>query len=342
MGDSLIQDAGGHYEKIKKCLKEEKTDNTDNRMYMDKHYAVKIFSPGIYEGNNIPAVILESLVEALNHNAKVPHTIIVAWNDKKFWNNKDLLKSQMKWIIKKFFKEFQKILDERKYALDDKAVNWDYPRLMVTRPLPLPSNLPSEHYPKGFRSNRRKFNKILDQDLKENRKYSIINLAGFTSQNKEKFFNINGQISEKGYDHFWREINDAVHSDDDKTRVLANKLKAKKLAQELSDELMLSEDSDTELTASTVKHPVKQNPAPAARKSLRQKFDASEEQCDSPSQARNNDDRRVNRTNLIKHHKPAQRQFHGFFQPRRRYNGFNPYFHDYHPHGYPRPRFFKY
>lgn len=45
----------------------------------------------MYNHSNVPKLILEGLVETLNQNAKIPHTLIVVINDKSFWNNKDLL-----------------------------------------------------------------------------------------------------------------------------------------------------------------------------------------------------------------------------------------------------------
>lgn len=99
-------EAGGYYESLKKSLREQKLDegaNSDNRLYIDRHYAVRIISPGIYNHQNIPLVILENLVETLNHTAKVPHTIVLAMNDRKFWNDKVLLNKEMAWILKKNF-----------------------------------------------------------------------------------------------------------------------------------------------------------------------------------------------------------------------------------------------
>lgn len=149
-------------------------------------------------------------------------------------------------------KEFNKIIDARKYALDDKAVNWDYPRLFIKRPLPLPSNLPSHNYPAGFRSNRRKYNKLLDK-AKEYGKFSIMNLGSFNSQNKNQLFNKNGSISDKGFEQFWIEISDTIKKDDDQTRIMANKLKAKQLAKSMEAELLLSSESDNEVNKPEIK-----------------------------------------------------------------------------------------
>lgn len=279
LGDILMTEAGGHYEKLKRKFREEKNDTADNRLYIDRHYAVKLFTPGLYTGNNVPLVVLDSLVEALNHNAKVPHTIVLAMNDRNFWNDKHILK-QMAWILRKFFKELHKILDLRKYALDDNAVNWDYPRLLVTQPLPLPCNLPTEHYPKGFRSNRRKFNKLLDKAI-EHGKYSIVNLASFTSQNKDSLFDEEGNISEKGYEQFWIKISNAVQNNDTQMRIIANKIKPKKLAQDMENELLLSDESDTENFDPSKKEgrdhshldKPKKETKPKACKSLKNSFD---------------------------------------------------------------------
>lgn len=357
-GDNLLCEAAGHYEKIRKNLKEKLKESTsrDNRMYIDRHYAVKIVSPGLYgkDNCNIPALILDGLVEALNQNPKIPHTIIIVINDRRFWNNRDLLSNQMAWIMKKFLKELNKILDNRKYALDDKAVNWDYPRLFITRPLPLPSNLPTDYYPIGFRSNRRKFNKILD-NLVEDGKFTLLNLGSFTAQNKDKLFTETGIISEKGFEQFWIDLNDAIQKDDAKFRVMMNKIKAKQLAQNMTSELMKLDESDNDESSISKPSPkVKtslptkkknQNKKSPVRRSLKHSFDAIDitrermkSKSQSPSQTGSGGDtRRVDRRD---YHKPT---FKGFFKPHRRYHHFNPFYQPQHfqPHGYPH-RYFHY
>lgn len=354
---------GGHYEKIKKSLKEQRVDTglaSDNRLYIDKHYAVKIAPPGIYEHGNIPVVILDSLVDMLNTNAKIPHTIILVINDKNFWNNKMLLKKEMAWILKKFFKEFHKIIDARKYALDHNAVNWDHPRIFITRPLPLPNNLPQPDYPPGFRSNRRKYNRILDK-AQDTGKFSIMNLAAFTSQNKKGLFNTNGSISEKGYDQFWIELNDAIQKDDEQLRVLFNKLKAKQMAKAMEAELLTVDESDdddlisdTEDKSSRQQNVQENKPKvkSPARRSLLKTFDklkpretVNKQQSHSPSQSQPvRSAHRDHNRNPDVHHKP-QKRFPGFFKPHRRYQDYNQYFHHYPPPGYhhgPPPRYYHF
>lgn len=354
LGDNLLREASGHYEKYKKTLKEQKIGTQDNRLYIDKHYAVKIISPGMYIHGNTPVVILDGLVETLNHNPKIPHTIILMVNDRKFWNNKEILDAHMDRILQKFFKEFNKILDMRKYSLDEKAVNWDYPRLIVTRPLPLPSNLPAENYPTGFRSNRRKFNRILDKQ-KEDAKISIANFGSFTSQNKDKLFKDDGSISEKGYDQIWIDLSDTIHKDDEKWRILTNKFKAKQIAKELTAELMASDDSDLECTGVTVntsansktrevtkKKSKKKSNASPARRSLSSTFDSIHEKTMKPSQSETKQDDNGNPTSQRKQHKHHKHQFQGYQRrPHARFPGFPRFFHPNHYGGYG-PSYFHY
>lgn len=367
LGDNILMQAGGHYEKIKKELKEQTTDeSTDNRLYMDKHYAVRIVSPGMYNHANVPSLILNSLVETLNLYAKIPHTMVMVINDRRFWNNKVLLAKEMAWIIKKFWKEFNKIIDARKYALDTKAVNWDYPRVFLTRPLPLPSNLSTQDYPTGFRSNRRKYNRILDKvSSSTNGKLHIMNLASFTSQNKNKLFNLDGSVSEKGYEQFWIEISDAIQKDDDQVRIMMNKLRAKQLAKTMEAELLTSDQSDAEerdtsdelkqdkgnkvpsvVTKITSKSPVRRSLAAAFNQTDTKA--AKKSQSASPSQTkrrRRNQDNQDSDRNQNCHRKLPPKNFPGFFKPRRRYHDFNPYFHPYPPPGFhqrPGPGYYQY
>lgn len=319
---------------------------TDNRLYIDKHYAVKIINPGIYNHDNIPLLVLDGLVETLNHNPKVPHTMVIIINDKRFWNNKDFLKLQMEWVLRKFFKELHKIIDARKYALDDKAVNWDYPRLLVTRPLPLPSNLPSENYPTGFRSNRRKFNKILDK-ARETGKFTMVNLDGFTSQNKDKFFNHDGSISEKGYEQVWIEISDCVQKQDEKQRKIANKIKAKQIAQEMAVELMKSDESDIECSSSPLgkktksdkKSSTKRSPA---RRSLASNFEAmghSDDHSPPPPHRVNINSSPANHRKRQHFYPQGPKGYHN--RQRRQFHNYPPFYHQYHEPGYG-PRYFPY
>lgn len=252
--------------------------------------------------------------------------------------------------MEKFLKELHKIIDARKYALDNKAVNWDYPRFFITRPIPLPNNLPKELYPTGFRSNRRKFNKIIDK-VKEEGKYNIINLAGFTSQNKDKLLRQDGSVSEKGYEQFWIELSDSIQKDDEKARTITNKLKAKQLSQAMEVDLLLSDDSDSESHTSGIlplpevnnkKEKQRQSPV---RRSLTRKFDKvkrSSLKSRSPSHTQAS---KSNAGDRKSHHKPARppHQFPGFYRPRRRYQGFNPFYPQLMHHGFTQaPRFFNY
>lgn len=368
LGDKLLIDAGGHYERVKKELKERRSDSdiTDNRLYMDSNYAVKIVSPGLYDHGNVPLVILDSLVETLNNNAKIPHTIILALNDKKFWNYKDLLAKEMAWILKKFLKEFHKIIDARKYALDASAVNWDQPRLFITRPLPLPANLSSADYPTGFRSNRRKFNRLLDK-ARDSGRFTIMNLASFTSQNKNQFFKSDGSISEKGYEQFWIELSDAVQKDDEQVRMLLNKLKAKKLAKTMEAEhLLADDDSENEDIVATIsgtkgkdkprkieikkkaqaRSPVRRSLASAFNQAASGSGEHGRGQSSSPSQTSRPRSRFEHAASPNVHHKPPHKHHHpGFYKPRRRFQEYNPYFHHYPPPGFPpgpRPGYFPY
>lgn len=358
VGDNLLREASGHFEKLRKDLKSEKGNSSeDNRIYLDKNYAIKIVSPGMYTGNNIPLVILDSVVDTMNEIPKLPHTVIMVVNDRKFWNDKFLLKKHMETILSKFMKEFHKITDLRKYALDDKAVEWDQPRVFITRPLPLPNNLPKESYPAGFRSNRRKYNRILDRVRKQG-KFSIINLNGFTSQNKGNLFTESGSISEKGFQQFWIELSNAVQLDDDNVRIIARKIKAKQISSSIQAELMIADESDSdsdnakqlESPKSKVasKREVKiktsrkslnfQSESPSPRKTKNHK----QEKSHSPSHTdKRNRDNQFYHRNQPPHHPPMhQPPFPGFFRPQRRYTDYNGFYQRYPKfHG---PRYFQY
>lgn len=353
MGDNLLLKAGGYYEAVKKSLREKKLEGItqDNRLYIDQHYAVKVVSPGLYDHANVPLIVLDSVVDTLNHNAKIPHTIVILLNDRKFWNNKALLTHEMRWILKKFFKEFNKILDARKYALDEKAVNWDYPRLFVTRPLPLPSNLPVEDYPTGFRSNRRKFNKLLDKAQSDG-KFTVMNLGSFSSQNKNKLFNPDGTISEKGYHQIWIELSDTIQRDDAQVRTMMNKLKAKQMAKNMEAELLDSDGSDNEgavpIPQSIEKQQNKKSKSSTkspVRRSLLRSFvqlpspkPSANIKSASPSHSPKH--QHSERRDRVYHHKQPQKRFAGFYKPRRRYHR---YFHQYpQPDFYPQPRYYPY
>lgn len=156
-------DAGGHLNQFKK-KKGDKSDKSDTELplYIENIYAIRIIPPGIYTYNqatNKPNLLLNLFVDMLNQKAKLPHTLVIVINDHKFWNQTDLLQFQMERLIRKFIKEIQKIAEQRNFSLPIKAVNWNYPRLFITKALPLPNNM--ESYPKGFKANRRKYNKLL-------------------------------------------------------------------------------------------------------------------------------------------------------------------------------------
>lgn len=198
-------------------------------------YAIRIISPGLYtahQAKNIPNIILNSLVDTLNSKAKIPHTMILVINDAKFWNHGDFLLYQMERIIARFLKEIRRIIEARNLSLPPKAVNWDYPRIFLTRALPLPNNM-TKPYPKGFKPNRRRYNKlILRGEVQHN--YRSINLPDFTCGNENKFFSKDGSITQKGYQYLWIAISDAIHKADNQDRITLNKIRAKQLAAQIN------------------------------------------------------------------------------------------------------------
>lgn len=198
-------------------------------------YAIRLVSPGIYtakQAKNIPSIILNSLVDTMNFKAKVPHSLVIMINDFRFWNNSDLLTFQMERILCRFFKELRRIIEDRNLSLPPRAVNWDYPRLFVTRALPLPNNMTTT-YPRGFKPNRRKYNKIIHRgEVQYN--YRSINCAEFTSENENKLFAQDGSITHKGYRQLWIAVSDAIHKADNQDRINLNKAKAKQLSAQIT------------------------------------------------------------------------------------------------------------
>lgn len=131
-------------------------------------------------------------------------------------------------IIKKFVKELKKITEIRNFALPEKAANWDNPRIFITKPLPLPNNM-STRYPPNFKSNRRRFTRLLQKGSGKDG-YIAVNLDEFTCENKNNFFRRDGSISEDGFHYIWLALSEAVQLSDESHEKLIRKMKAKQLA----------------------------------------------------------------------------------------------------------------
>lgn len=232
LGDAILTEAAGHYNFFKK----KKGESTATQgIYMENMYAIRMVPAGIYtatQAKNTPNIILNALVDTLNVKAKVPHTLVVMLNDYRFWNDTDLLASQMDRILNRFLKEIRRIVEARNESLPARAVNWDYPRIFITRPLPMPNDM-ARPYPKGFKANRRKYNKILLR-CAELLNYTLINFTEFTKENDNGFFTQNGDITPKGYRNVWTTISDSIHRADNNDRIIMNKLRAKQLASQIS------------------------------------------------------------------------------------------------------------
>lgn len=232
LSDDLLNNAAGLYQQFKP-KPGENLDKT--QLYMENKYAVKRLSSGTYQAPkdkpcNVPSLILNSFVTALNDpiNLKIPDIIVILWNDYQFWNDTVILKEQTGKILHKFFKELKKIVDIRNFALPEKAVNWDNPRIFVNKPLPLPNNM-STKYPPNYKSNRRRFVKLLQKgSVKDG--YTLINFEEFTCENKNNFFKHNGSITEDGLTYIWTVISDSIQHNDKQMDVAARKAKAKQLA----------------------------------------------------------------------------------------------------------------
>lgn len=128
-------------------------------------------------------------------------------------------------------------------------MNWEYPRLFITKALPLPNNM-TKPYPKGFKSNRRRYNRLLQRGEQDNN-YKTINLSEFTSENTNKFFTADGTITQQGYKNLWITISDAIHKVDNTERIILNKLRAKQLSAQISitsEELQALQAGDDNLS----------------------------------------------------------------------------------------------
>lgn len=234
LGDSLLTNAAGHYNTFKRKKGDSKFTESQ-ALYMENMYAIRLVSPGICttsQAKNVPSLILSSLVDTLNLKAKVPHTLVLLINDPKFWNHTDLLTYQMERIIGRFLKEIRRIVEDRNLSLPPRAVNWDYPRIFITRALPMPNNM-LKPYPKGFKTNRKLYNKLLQRGGGLHN-YTTISLAEFSSDNLNNFFAQDGSITQAGYKYLWTAISDAIHKADNQDRINMNKAKAKQLAAQIS------------------------------------------------------------------------------------------------------------
>lgn len=235
LGDALLTDAAGHYNAFKR-KKGDTTTSEFQTLYIENMYAIRIVSSGVYtakQAQNMPNIILNSLVDTLNMKAKVPHTLVIVLNDLRFWNNSDLITYQIERIIKRFVKELRRIVEARNLSLPPRAVNWDYPRIFLTKPLPLPDNM-MKPYPKGFRANRKEYIKLLQQ-LEIELNFKTINFSEFTCENQNKLLAAtDGSLTTLGYKNFWITMSDAIHKADNQDRITLNKAKAKLLAAQIS------------------------------------------------------------------------------------------------------------
>lgn len=206
--------AAAYYNNYKKKRDKSCAENSE-QLYMENMYATKLISPGLYtshQATNIPNIILNNLVDTLNLKAKVPHTIVIIINDHRFWNNTDLLSHQMERILNRLIKEVKRIAEARNLSLPPRAVNWDYPRIFLTKALPLPNHM-SKPYPKGFKPNRRRYNRLISR-AQDEQGYRAINLSDFNCENTNNLFTTDGSLSHLGYGSLWRSISDAIHKAD--------------------------------------------------------------------------------------------------------------------------------
>lgn len=231
LGDKTLNEAAGHYQKFKPKPGEIVDDTT---LYLERQYDLKRIPPGIYSYDkdkpfNAPALIMDNFVDTLNlpNNPKVPDTVVILWNDYHFWNDEIILQNNMVKVLHKFIKEIRKVAEIRNFALPEKAANWDNPRIFVTRPLPLPNGL--GRYPANFKANRRKFLKLLHKGSKRDG-YTTINFDEFSCENKNKYFNTNGTISDDGYNYIWMAISNKIQEIDKEQDKLRRRIKAKQLA----------------------------------------------------------------------------------------------------------------
>lgn len=275
LGDAILNEAAGHYNAFKKKKGDQ---NPSDVLYMESMYAIRLVPAGMYtaaQAKNMPNMILNSLVDTLNIKAKVPHTLIILVNDSRFWNNPDILAKHMDRIFSRFIKEIRRTVEARNLSLPPRVVNWDYPRIFITKPLPLPNNM-TKPYPKGFKPNRRKYSRLLQRG--ENlHNYRTINMPEFSCENSNKLFAQDGSITAKGYKSLWTAISDAVHKADNQDRITLNKVKAKQLAAQITvsqDELKdLHRDDDDISDIEPLEHIQSEPEVKKAKRALVKDFD---------------------------------------------------------------------
>lgn len=338
IGDKLLNEAAGHYQRFKPKPGEIVDDNT---LYIERRYNLKRIPPGIYSYSkdlpfNAPELLISSFIDTLNEpsNAKLPDILLILWNDYRFWNNELLLKNHMSKIIRKFIKELKKIAEIRNDALPEKAANWQNPRIFISNPLPLPNNM--GHYPMRFKANRRKFTRILQKGSAKDG-YTIINFDDFTSENANKFFHQDGAISEEGFTYMWTTISDAIHTSDKKQEILSRKAKAKELAASFN----ISSPDKSDLDGVWSMEQSEQNkPQENVRRCLSTQFDNESHKSQKPSQTQQNNnctfphqrDHQQSSTSsqanrkFIHHHKPKRGRGPNFYGPPPGFFPFNPFF----------------
>lgn len=347
VGDKLLNDASGHYQKFKPKPGQIIDDST---LYTERRYYLKRIPPGTYGYEkekicNIPALIINSFIDTLNepHNAKLPDVLVILWNDHRFWNDELFLKNHMPKVLRKFVKEIKKIAEIRNFALPEKAASWENPRVFITKPLPLPNNM--KWYPPGYKANRRKFTRMLQKGSARGG-YSTINFDDFTCENSNNYFHKDGSVSEDGFDYIWKVISDTIHTHDKNLETLALKTKAKQLASVDSSSppsakkeiegVWSMTDTDSQSPPQDTRRP--------ARRSLGEHFKTMDNNSDSTSRpiAQNHHDvpNRQPRQEFSSsqtgmkwshHHKPKRGRGRGYYpHPQPGFFPFNPFYHGYH------------
>lgn len=340
IGDKLLNEAAGHYQKFKPKPGQVVDDST---LYIERRYNLKRIPPGIYSYNkdmpfNAPALMINSFIDTLNDpvNPKLPDILVVLWNDYRFWNDELLLKNHMAKILKKFIKELKKIAEIRNFALPEKAANWQNPRIFINNPLPLPNNMTK--YPVRYKANRRKFTRLLQKGSAKDG-YTVINFDDFSSENTNKFFNPDGNISENGFNYLWKVVSDSINASDKKLEVLARKAKAKELAS-LDTSPSLRDNLDGVWSMNNENHDKKPD---KTRRCLSSQFDEADVQSTKSSQSQHrvryqcheqprqcNKEQSANPSQnnrkWIHHHKPRRGRGQGFYGPPPGFFPFNPFY----------------
>lgn len=240
LGGQFLHDIIGKLEVLKR---DHNKDPQKNHLFIQQKYelvtAIKhncnhvTEDPDHNDQYDLPGKLINEMIHLLNSRPAMPKYVVFILGP-EILHDENYIKIGFKTVFTWLLDEIQFALIDRLTSIPEKVQNAQKPEVIFVKMLPRPESSATSY----FKAGRRKFNKLLESQLKEFKdiKFTFININEITSEVKD-YFNKDGSLNHSGELAYWISFSDII-----KTKLKREIEKTKPVEQDAQTEDFLLDD----------------------------------------------------------------------------------------------------